>query len=313
MGGHVMSPVVNSGMCAEVVEAPRMDEWSVLERNQDLIPKPKYLRYNGWDPRGIFTLGVIAWSLTASALPSAPSLPPDHPISNTIKQKPALFKIVTPINVPALRYFLREHPNQAFCNSICNGLENGFWPWANVDQPGYPVTHDKMRSPPRDDEKLCFIRKQQDIEIKKGRFSSSFGTSLLPGMFSMLTFAVPKEGLSKLRLVTNQSAGPYSVNDMCSRHEQAFPLDNMTHLGEQILKSYNELEQGEHLVIYKSDVAKAYRLIPMHPIWQTKQINTIDGEQYVDRNNVFGGRQSGNIFIAVMSSIMWIMEKVWKV
>jgi hypothetical protein len=160
---------------------------------------------------------------------------------------------------------------------------------------------------------MDFMQKQCNIEIQKGRFSDSFGTSLLPGMFSAPTFAVPKEGSSKLRLVTDQSAGTYSVNDMCSCHEHAFPLDNMTHLGEQILKAYNELTPDEHLVVYKSDVAEAYRLIPMHPIWQTKQINTVDGQRYVDRNNVFGGRRSGDIFIAVMAGVMWIMENIWKV
>jgi hypothetical protein len=76
----------------------------------------------------------------------------------------------------------------------------------------------------------------------------------------------------------DQSGGLHSVNDMCTRHEHAFPLDNMTHLGEQILKGYNELSPGEHLVVYKSNIAEAYWLIPMHPIWQTKQINTVDGE-----------------------------------
>jgi hypothetical protein len=87
----------------------------------------------------------------------------------------------------------------------------------------------------------------------------------------------------------------------------------MTHFGEHILRAYNDLAPGEHLVVYKSDVAEAYRLIPMHPIWQMKQINTVDGKRYVDRNNVFGGRRSGDIFIAVMATVMWIMENVWKV
>jgi hypothetical protein len=193
-----------------------MDEWDVLRRNQDLIQRPKYLRYNGWDMRGKLMPGVITWSLTAQPLPSAPSLPVEHPVSKTISQKPDLFKIVTPINVPALRYFLRKHPNRVFCDSICEGFENGFWPWADVDPPGYPQSHDETRPGPRDEEKSEFVRRQRDIEVEKGRFSDSFGTELLPGMSSSPTFAVPKEGSSKLRLVTDQSAGPYSVNGMCA-------------------------------------------------------------------------------------------------
>jgi hypothetical protein len=144
-GERATLPVANSGMYAEDVEAAHMDEWSVLNKNRDLIQKPKYLRYNEWDSRGKLTPGVISWSLSASPLPSAPSLPFEHPISKTIRERSDLFKIITPINVPCLRYFLRKHPNRAFCNSICEGLENGFWPWANVDPPGYPATHDESR------------------------------------------------------------------------------------------------------------------------------------------------------------------------
>jgi len=313
MEEHALLPVVNSGMFAGDAEVPCMDKWNVLERNQDLIQRPKYLHYNGWDMGGKLTPGVVNWSLTASPLLLAPSLPVEHPVSKTISQKPNLFKIVTPINVPSLHYFLRKHPNRMFCESICNGLVNGFWPWADVDSPGYSITHDESRLSLGDKEKLDFVQKQQDIEIQKGHFSESFGTSLLPGMFSAPTFAVPEEGSSKLRLVMDQSAGSYSVNKMCSQHEHVFPLDNMTHLGEQILKSHNKLAPGKHLVVYKSDVVEVYCLIPMHPIWQIKQINTIDGQRYVDCNNIFGGRQSGDIFITVMAAIMWIMENVWKV
>lgn len=251
-------PVVNTSMHAEDVGVPHMDKWSVLRKNQDLIPKPKYLHYNKWDLRGKLMPGVITWSLTAPPLPSPPSLSAEHPVSRTIRQEPHLFKIVTPINVPALRYFLREHPNWLFCDSISNRLEHGFWEWANINPDGYPETHDEVRPATHDNEKLEFMRKQQDIEIQKGQFSNSFGTSLLPGMFSSPTFAVPKEGSLKLRLVTDQSVGPYSVNNMCSQHEYAFLLDNMSHLGEQMLRAYNELVLGEHLVAYKSNVAEAY-------------------------------------------------------
>src|ERR1700731_1547101 len=43
------------------------------------------------------------------------------------------------------------------------------------------------------------------------------------------------------------------------------------------------------LIIYKTDVAEAYRLCPMHPLWQLKQIVSVDGTKHVDRCNNFGG------------------------
>jgi hypothetical protein len=173
------------------------------------------------------------------------------------------------------------------------------------------MTHDESREDNKDAEKLKFIRTQRDIEEQKKRFSPSFGKELLPGMYSMPTFAVPKKGSSKFRLVTDQSAGKFSVNSMQSRHVAAFPMDNMIQLGERILRVRNSLKPGEKMILYKSDVSEAYRLIPMHPIWQTRQVNTVDGERHIDRNNVFGGRRSGDTFIAFMSLVLWVAETKW--
>jgi hypothetical protein len=83
----------------------------------------------------------------------------------------------------------------------------------------------------------------------------------------------------------------------------------MTHLGEMLLHVRNK-EGNFPLVLFKSDIAEAYRLLPVHPYWQIKQINTIDGERLVDRNNCFGGRGSGAIFIAFDSLVTWIAKNV---
>jgi len=48
----------------------------------------------------------------------------------------------------------------------------------------------------------------------------------------------------------------------------------------------------------------------MHPLWQIKQIITIDGEHDVDHNNCFGGRGSPGIYISFNSLVTWIAQKV---
>ena len=53
-------------------------------------------------------------------------------------------------------------------------------------------------------------------------------------------------------------------------------------------------------------MSEAYRLVPMHPLWQIKQIVSFEGKRYVDSRNVFGGRASQRLFHAVMSLILWI-------
>jgi hypothetical protein len=51
-------------------------------------------------------------------------------------------------------------------------------------------------------------------------------------------------------------------------------------------------------------------LLPMHPLWQIKQIITIDGDCDVDRNNCFGGRGSPGIYISFDGLVTWIARNV---
>lgn len=122
--------------------------------------------------------------------------------------------------------------------------------------------------------------------------------------------AVPKPHSDKLRMVINQSARLYASNSMISHDDiKWFPLDNMSHLGEGLLKLHCE-RPHQSWVVYKSDVAEAYRLLPMHPLWQIKQVVMIDGERDIDCNNCFGGRGSPGIYISFNGLVMWIARNV---
>ncbi|RDB27277.1 hypothetical protein Hypma_004297 [Hypsizygus marmoreus] len=46
--------------------------------------------------------------------------------------------------------------------------------------------------------------------------------------------------------------------------------------------------------------------MPVHPYWQIKQINTIDGFRHVDRNGAFGGRGTGSFWISFNALVTWI-------
>jgi len=122
-------------------------------------------------------------------------------------------------------------------------------------------------------------------------------------------YAVPKPGSTELRLVVDHSAGPFSLNSMI-HHDSVtgFPLNNLTHLGEMLIQEHNTCNLPDGLVVWKSDIADAYRLCPMHPHWQIKQAVQIGGQYYIDRCNVIGSSASGAIFIAVNSLIAWIAK-----
>jgi hypothetical protein len=118
--------------------------------------------------------------------------------------------------------------------------------------------------------------------------------------------AVPKPGTSKFRLVTDHSAGQYSLNSMISRDDIAgVMLNNIEHLGSG-LRHYRQTHFGGNLQLWKADISEAYRHMPMHPLWQVKQIVTFDGNCFVDRRNVFGGHASQRIYHAFMSLVIWI-------
>jgi hypothetical protein len=197
--------------------------------------------------------------------------------------------------------------------SVVNGFRNGFWPWADTRVGQYPYTLDESFGDPRDQREFDFICEQRDKEISAGRFSKSFGKDLLPGMYSMPIHAVPKPHSTDLRLVTNHSAGDYSLNSMIRREDiSGFPLDNMTHLGEMLLKRRADFPD-EDLTLFKSDISDAYRHLPMHPLWQIKQVNTIKQQRHVDRRNCFGGKGSGSLFVACNSLVTWAGKNEYKI
>ena len=82
-------------------------------------------------------------------------------------------------------------------------------------------------------------------------------------------------------------------------------LDGIWSLGTTIHNLCKE-NPVQELVIYKTDVAEAYCLCPMHPLWQLKQVVSVDSVKHVDCCNNFGGRASQKIYHSVASLIVWI-------
>ena len=271
--------------------------------------QPKYLRHNLWEESSTLSDTTAEWSERARPL-VRPGLSEygNSAVVKTILDNPDLFQVRTPIKVDVFESLLQDHPNPAFVNSVCVGLREGFWPWACTMTDSFPITHDESRAMPGDDKKCNFIRDQCLKERYKGYFSESFGTELLPGMYSMLIHAVPKPRSSDLRLVTDHSAGCFSLNSMIDHSAvTGFPLDNVTHLGEMLLDTRRTIGNVP-LTLWKSDIADAYRLLPVSPFWQIKQIVTVDGERYVDRNLAFGSSASCAIFISFNSLVAWIAK-----
>lgn len=293
------------------VAKPVKEERSVSNQTESEVLglRPKYVCHNLWTQDADPKVTVATWTHTPRPLHRPPQARFDNlPAIQTIKSCSDLFKIITPVKVSVLRHLTSSHPNPPFVDSVSEGLTNGFWPWANTICEGYPVTHDESKSIQLTPEKEEFLRNQIQHERKLGRVSDSFGKDLLPGMYCMPHYVVPKPHSTEWRLVNDLSAGPFSLNSMVDcQYISGYPLDNLSHLGEMLLRRLKEKPSGK-FIVWKSDISEAYRICPMHKLWQLKQAIHFEGELSVDRVNMFGGSPSGAIFISVNSLVAWITK-----
>ena len=278
------------------------------QMNERIGEGPRHKRRLVWGTEWDARSKTVKWTETAAPLPRPPPREFDNTEAmQTIAANPHLFLVSTPINVDRFEALLSEHPNQPFVHSVCIGLREGFWPFADTHYGEWPTTWDYSSQAPKSQPERDFLRTQIEKEVAVGRYSPAFGPDLLPGMYSMPIHAVPKPGSDKLRLVTNHSASEFALNDMISRDDIAgVTLDNVQDLANGLRLYRENGGDSDDLIVWKADVSEAYRHMPMHPLWQIKQVVSFEGVRYIDWRNVFGGRASQRIFHAFMSLVTWI-------
>ncbi|KAK4698765.1 hypothetical protein P7C70_g7503, partial [Phenoliferia sp. Uapishka_3] len=119
-------------------------------------------------------------TLTSPPLPSVPPCVLKDPFINAaLRQRPDLFSVSTPIDIPRFKNLLSTHPNRPLVESVLHGLDSGFWP-------GQDGNFSKIsdRSGPSinlDVKTLDFLAENSAKDYKKGYLSEPFQT-LLPGM-----------------------------------------------------------------------------------------------------------------------------------
>ena len=303
--------VVEGNMSVTNVERADTKEKNVerLLEEEPILKRPKYLCRSIWAPPD----SSPSFSPTAMSTLSDELLPRPSPeefnnseAMSTIEQNPHLFQIITPINILRFEELLATHPNQPFIKSVCLSFREGFWPWANTQKESYPITWDFSHCPPKTEHEADFLRAQRNTKIQAERYSKGFETELLPGMYSTPVHSIPKPRSEKLRLVNDHSAGTYSLNLMIQREDVVEAhMDTVSNLVGALLR-YRKQHPNIALIIFKSDVSAAYRRLPLHPLWQIKQIVTIDGIRHVDRNTSFGRRGSCRDYTAFMGLVLWI-------
>lgn len=179
-----------------------------------------------------------------------------------------------------------------------NGLRFGFWP---LDEGEWKAElEDKVDNYSSEPVDLDAIRNFRDKEQLAHRWSDGF-SSLLPSMRVSPMFVVWRN--DKARVVTDHLAS--GLNDGIPRVEAKVRYDNMHDFGEA-LRAARALFPGKQLVVFKSDVASAFLNLPAHPIWQLRQVVSVDESFFVVRRLVFGNRASPRIWCAVSGLMCWI-------
>ena len=147
---------------------------SKCQRSRDLGDRqdgkrPRYMRF-------IFGKGEVGrtpsatYTEVASPVPGVPASDYQYQdITETLSKYPHLFKIITPINADRFETLLSSHPNQPLVKSICAGLQHGFWPFADTEDPGRQplgVVARQSSMPNLDEESIKFLLRQRDKEIE---------------------------------------------------------------------------------------------------------------------------------------------------
>lgn len=221
----------------------------------------------------------ISSTYTASPLPTPPEhILNDSHIQASLAAVSKYIRVDTPFNVDRIERLLCKHPNQPFVKSVMRSLREGFWPFHD----GEWEAHQKERydNYATEAEDLTELQVYRDQEVAAGRWSPALPENfvLLPGMRISPMFVVWQKG--KPRVIMDHSGN--GLNDGISREDAKVRYDDMHSFG-QLLNDVLKAHPNEELVLFKSDVSKAFLNLPAHPIWQLHQVVTVDGRFHIVR------------------------------
>jgi len=192
-------------------------------------------------------------------------------VSSTIQARPDLFQIVTPLNLLRIKQMLSTHPNRPFVDSLCLSLQEGSGHGpirVGSPQISHGTIVDHEYGPMRNANSSW----QHVVRRRKPAVFAGLRHGSAPGMVCGPVFPVPKPGnTNQLRLVTDQSAGLHSLNSLIPDDNRSVRFDNLHDLGSALRDFHRHHGRGPRW-LFKSDVSKAYRLLPMHPHWQIRQV-----------------------------------------
>ncbi|KAF5361122.1 hypothetical protein D9758_009074 [Tetrapyrgos nigripes] len=296
-----------------VLEGPRRVSDNAAGGVKCKAPQPSYPRFRRnfiWhDAENEIVSPSVIFSETATPLPSVPDKLLHNPeVLAALSSQKDFIQVTTPYNVDRLRNLLSLHPNQPFIESVLKGLEVGFWPCHSGEwEEGFNALVDNY---PMEDPDLNVVRAYRDKEVAEGRWSPCIH-SFVKGMKSLPMFVVWQgENRVKGRVITDFTGSGINTG---IPHEEAHVKYNDMHSFGLALRQARIAHPNNDLVLFKDDIKGAFPTLPAHPIWQLRQVVTVDNDLHIVRRMVFGGRSTPRIWCALSSLICWIAVRRFRI
>jgi hypothetical protein len=236
---------------------------------------------------------------TAPPLPSPPEhLINDPTIQAALRASADYIKVSTPFDVDKFERMLSDHPNQPFVRSVTKGMREGFWP---CDEGDWKLELEEViDNQVGSTEDLHALRAFRDREIEAERWSTPI-PGLVPGMKVSPMFVAWQN--EKPRVITDHARS--HVNDGIPAAEAKVKYDDMRSFGGAL--HYAQLDNpGRRLILYKDDIATAFLNLPVHPIWQLRQVVSLDDVFHIVWRLIFGSRASPRVWCSVSGLICWL-------
>ncbi len=211
--------------------------------------------------------------------------------------------ITTPLIAPQWQRALAHHPDRAFARYIMKGLTEGFRIGHRRVQPLRSAT----RNMPSAFQHPEVIDNYLQTELSLGRMLGPFLHNQVPPNTHVNRMGLTPKGhnTGKWRLITDLSyPRGASVNDgidppLCSLSYTS--VENVAH---------RISAMGNGTLMAKTDIAAAYRIIPVHPDDRTLQAIQWRDRTYIDPMLPFGLRSAPKIFSAVADAFAWHLHQV---
>ena len=227
---------------------------------------------------------------------SPPGTNADHP-PTLLPQE--LTRITTPLRWRTWEKALGSFPDREFAAYIVSGIREGFR--IGFDYCRYQRLKSKARNLGSAYEHPNIVGDYLSDELREGRIAGS--QRLLQLHFSSFGVIPKRSQPGKWRLILDLSSPEgRSVNNGIDQASCSLSYVSIDDVAAETLR------YGRGALIAKSDIAHAYRQVPVHPEDRSLLGRQWKSRQYVDCTLPFGLRSASIMFSAVADAVEWIVR-----